>query len=93
MRSTEEIIDSIDEALERPVIGCPTIQSPNQQVLEDYNNPMPFSQGTIFGEWLGTVPPGFNPESIVLHNGFRFTTMHILYSDCRNPQEGEVDEE
>lgn len=44
MRTTEEIIDSIDNVLERPVIGAPTIQSPNERVLEDYDNPEPGAQ-------------------------------------------------
>lgn len=90
MRSTEEIIDSIDEVLERPVIGCPTIHSPNQKVLEDFNKPKPFSQGTIFGEWLGTVPEGFGPSRIIVNNEFYFPAVQVLYSDIReNPQEDE----
>ena len=37
-KTTEQVIDSIDEALARPVIGCPTIHHKNQKVREDYND-------------------------------------------------------
>ena len=105
MKSTEEIIDLIDEVLERPVIGCPTIHSPNQKVLEDFNKPKPFSQGTIFGEWLGTVPEGFGtvPEgfsstAIIISNGFHFPSVRVLYGENiesiiadENPPEDETE--
>ena len=37
-KTTEEVIDNINEAIEIPVRGCPTIHHPNEKVWEDYDN-------------------------------------------------------
>lgn len=36
MKTTEEVLDTINEVLEKPVIGCPTIHDPNQKPRKDY---------------------------------------------------------
>lgn len=36
MKTTEQVIDSINEVIEKPVIGCPTIHYPKQKVKEDF---------------------------------------------------------
>lgn len=37
-KTTEDVIDDINEALEIPVIGCPTIHHSHEKVFEDYDN-------------------------------------------------------
>ena len=36
MRTTKQVLESIDEVLERPVVGCPTIHFKNEKPRKDY---------------------------------------------------------
>lgn len=66
MKTTDQVIDSIDEVLEPPVIGCPTIHYPKQKVKEDYYDEEVFDAARVAEETYLRLQAnnGFRSEEI-----------------------------